>query len=123
LIRALIVASFIICVSGKAQTSTFQNAFSGINLTATSAQSGVLSLSGTNISSLASWSNGQLTTLVNVLNASPTISASDLPRGGMGITCWSLQNSSLPPLPGNTIGVDGWLLSDGSLLLSDLNYD
>jgi hypothetical protein len=94
--------------------------FNGV---ATPVQTGVLALSGTNISSLNSFSDEQLTTLLNVLDATPTIPASALPRGGMGMTCWSLQNPKMPPLPGDTIGVNVWLMSDGSVLLDDESYD
>lgn len=108
------------CGLGQAQTL---DSFSSINLSVVANSSGGLALSCTNISSISSWSDDQLTTLVNVLDATPIISASDLPRGGVGIACWSLQNPNWPPLPGNTIGVDAWLMSDGNLLLDDLNFD
>jgi hypothetical protein len=106
-----------------AQSASSQDSFLNINLTTTSAQSDVLALSGTNIASLSSWSDDQLTTLVNALDATPTISASDLPNGGMGLTCWSLQNPKMPPLPGDLISVSAWQLSDGSFLLNDADYD
>jgi hypothetical protein len=118
---ALLIFSVIGCGLGNAQETV--DSFSSINLSALAGENGVLALSGTNIASFSLWSDDQLTTLVNALDATPTISASDLPRRGMGLTCWSLQNPKMPPLPGDTIGVSVWQLSDGSFLLNDANYD
>ncbi|MDR3566369.1 MAG: alpha/beta hydrolase [Negativicutes bacterium] len=120
-IGGLLLLSIIGCNLTKAQGTA--DSFSSINLSVVANSSGELVLNCTNISSISSWSDDQLTTLVNALDATPTISTSDLPRGGLGIACWSLQNPNWPPLPGNTIGVDAWLMNDGNLLLNDLNFD
>ena len=107
--------------TGSAQpAATLQDAFAGINLTASP---GSISLNVEDVAAIKSLSDEQLGAFATALTATPTIPASALPRGGMGIACWSLQNPSMPPLPGNTIGVDVWVLSDGSLLLNDVNFD
>ncbi|MDR3562670.1 MAG: alpha/beta hydrolase, partial [Negativicutes bacterium] len=103
---------------GQAQEPA--DSFSSISLSITSGQNGVLVLSGTNISSLRSFSDDQLTTLVNALDATPTIPASALP---IWATCWSLQQPDFPPFPGDTIGVNVWPMSDGSFLLDDMAFD
>ena len=72
------------------------------------------------------FSDDELNALVNVLNGTPTVPASSLPTnrwgGSIGGTFWLLQNPGMPPLPGDTIGVDVWPLVDGSFLLADVNY-
>jgi len=103
----------------RAQESA--DTFSSINLSGLS-ENGVLVLSGTNISSFKTYSDSELSALANVLNATPAIPMSSLPRSGIGGTYWSLQQPSMPPLPGDTIGVAAWPMSDGSFLLNDLNY-
>ncbi|MGA2245884.1 MAG: hypothetical protein ABSH48_12855, partial [Verrucomicrobiota bacterium] len=79
-----------------------------------------LGLSGTNILSLGSLSDQQLSVVVNALDATPTIPVTDLPSSG---TFWSLQEPNFPPFPGDLIGVGGWQLADGSFLLDDVDYD
>ena len=108
----LIIFTFIGCGLGRAQETTD-----------TLVQNGVLMLSGTNIPSIRSLSDDQLNAFVSVLNGTPTISMSDLPRSGIFGTYWSLAQPGLPPLPGDTIGVDVWPMADGSFLLNDLNVD
>ena len=114
---ALSILAFIGCGVGQAQDS-----FTNINLSGLS-DNGVLQLSGTNIPSFGTFSEDELTALIDVLNATPTITATNLPRGGMGIACWSLQDPNMPPLPGDTIGVNAWPMEDGSLLLDDVNFN
>jgi hypothetical protein len=78
-----------------------------LNGVAAPVENGMVALTGTNMASLFSWSNDQLTTLVNVLDTTPTIPTTALPGAGRGGTFWSLQRPNFPPLPGDTIGVVG----------------
>ncbi len=61
---------FTIIFSGVGQA---QDSFSSLNLSGLS-DNGVLELSGTNISSFQTFSDDELTALVDVLNATPTVS-------------------------------------------------
>ncbi len=121
-----IVLGMVIAAMVGGGTSGGQDAFSSINLSGLS-DNGVLSLSGTNIATFTSFSDDELSALVTVLYATPTIAASDLPTNrwgnALGGTYWSLQNPGLPPAPGDMIGVDVWPMADGSFLLDDLNYN
>jgi hypothetical protein len=81
-----------------------------------------ISLSSTNIASLASLSNEELSSLVNTLDATPTIPMESLPLGGRVGNFWSLQNPLWPPLPFDTSGADVWVLSDGGYLLNDADF-
>jgi len=92
--------------------------------TATSIQAGTISLTGTDVAMFKSLSNAQLETLVNALEAMPTVSADSLPRGGMTGTFYSLQHPEWPPLPCDMNGSLVWKLGGGSFLLNDLavNY-
>src|ERR1700685_3382078 len=87
-------------VVGRAQeAATTVDSFSSLNLSSLS-DNGVLVLSGTNISSFQTFSDDELTALVDVLDATPTISTPTLSNGNtMGGTFWSLQNPGMPPLP------------------------
>lgn len=73
-----------------------------------------LDLRGANISSFSSLSDQQLAAVVKILDATPTVPALDLPKGG---TFWNLAQPDLPPLPGDLVGASAWELSDGSYLL------
>jgi len=95
------------------------DSLSSINLSSITAN-GVLTLNGTNVSTIGQLTDLQLNVLVNALNATPTISADSLPSGG---TFWSLQNPGFPPLPVDTSGSAVWPMADGSLLLNDVDYD
>ena len=105
----------------KAQETA--NYSSIMNLAAAPDPSTVLPLRGTNMASLRNWSDSQLAALVGALGEVPAIPASSLGRTALGGTFWSLENSSWPPLPNNTIGVGVWRMADGSYLLDDLNYN
>ena len=60
-------------------------------------------------------SDGQLETFVNQLKSTPTLSATETPKGG---NFYSLANPQWPPLPMNP-GVPAWEISPGSFLLDD----
>jgi hypothetical protein len=114
----LLMATIIGATSARAQDS-----FSSLNLSALT-DNGVLVLSGTNVSSFKSFSDDELTALVDVLDATPTVSTPTLSNGNMMPgTFWSLQNPGTPPLPSDTIGVDVWPMADGSFLLDDLDFN
>jgi len=85
---------------------------------------GTVSLSATNVRALASLSDAQLGEFLNVLAATPTIAAEDLPRGGRAGNFYSLAHPDWPPLPGDIWQVPVWKLNSGSgfYLLDDLDY-
>ncbi len=93
---------------------------------ATPIQAGTISLSATNVRTLASLSDVHLGEFLNVLAATPTIAAEDLPRGGMAGNFYSLAHPDWPPLPGDIWQVPVWNLSSDSVsgfyLLDDLDY-
>ena len=93
-------------------------------VTVTAIQAGTISLTGTDMAAFKSLSDAQLETLVNALEATPTVSADSLPRGGMAGIFYSLQHPDWPPLPGDISGSPVWNLGGGSFLLNDLavNY-
>jgi hypothetical protein len=78
-----------------------------------------LSLSGTDMPTLKTLSDAELSTFLNELDATPMISADAIPESG---TFWSLQHPDWPPLPGNAIGAPVWQMQD-SYLLDDVDYD
>ena len=121
---ALLISAIIGCGVVKGQESG--ESFTGINFSSFS-DNGVLALSGTNMISVKSWSDDQLTILVGALGEVSTIPITSLPTnrwgGPIGGTYWSLQNPGMPPLPSDTLGVDVWPMADGSFLLDDLDLD
>src|SRR5712671_3579515 len=64
-----------------------------------------LSLKSTDLQTFNSLSEAQVTALMSALDATPTISADDLPGSG---TFWSLQNPNFPPFPGNINQLPVW---------------
>ena len=92
----------------------------GFPSSATLAQTEPISLSASDLRTLPSLSNEQLSALLDTLDAVPQISANFLPQSG---TFWSLANPSWPPLPVNVNGLSVWQMSGGSFLLNDLNVD
>ena len=86
----------------------------------TAISTGTISLSVTNIGMLASLSDAQLGRFLNVLAATPTIAAEDLPREGMA-GFYSLAHPDWPPLPGDIWQVPVWNLGSGFYLLDDLD--
>jgi hypothetical protein len=117
-----IVGLLIITVMGFCVARS-QDSFSRLDLSGLS-DNGVLELSGTNISSFKTFSDAELTALVDVLIATPTVSSPSLPNGcRMPGTFWSLQYPGMPPLPADTIGVGVWPMADGSFLLDDWGFD
>ena len=93
-------------------------------VTVTFIQAETISLSGTDVAMFKSLSDAQLETLVNALEAMPTVSTDSLPRGGRTGTFFSLQHPEWPPLPCDMRGTPVWKLGGGSFLLNDLavNY-
>lgn len=75
-----------------------------------------LGLTGTNVMAFGSLTDPQLEALVNILDASPTLTPDELPQNG---TFWSLKNPDQPPFPGDISGANAWQLQDGSFLLND----
>ena len=117
-----IVGLLVITVMGFCVARS-QDSFSSLNLSGLS-DNGVLELSGTNISSFKTFSDDELTALVGVLDATPTIPMSDLPTNRLGSviggTFWSLEQPGMPPLPFDAGGFDLWPMADGSFLLDDI---
>ncbi|HEV2330541.1 MAG TPA: immunoglobulin domain-containing protein [Verrucomicrobiae bacterium] len=62
------------------------------------------------LQSVESYSDTQLTELVNDLSATPLIWPTNLPDGGMGGTYWSLAHPEWPPLP-EAFGTPFWNLT------------
>lgn len=91
-------------------------------LTGSGVPSGTVSLSVTNIRSLASLSDAQLEELLRVLAATPMIAAEDLPHGGRGGNYLSLAHPGWPPLPGDVWRLPVWDLGSGFYLINDLDY-
>ena len=83
---------------------------------------GTISLTATNVATLKSLTDAQLATLVNALEATPTIAAEDLPRGGMVGNFYSLAHPDWPPLPSDIRQIPVWDLGAGFYLLDDLDY-
>ena len=87
---------------------------------------GTVSLSATNIRTLGTFSDAQLGELLDVLAATPTIAAADLPRGGMAGNFYSLAHPNWPPLPADIWQIPIWNLSSdsgsGFYLLDDPDY-
>ena len=108
------ISSFVILLCGLAYA---QDTFSNINISGLS-DNGVLELSGTNISSFQTFSDDELNALVDVLDATPTVSTPLWPNGNMmGGTFWSLQKSGdATDASQDTIGMDA--LADGRWQLS-----
>jgi hypothetical protein len=90
-------------------------------VTMTAIPAGTVSLSATNVMTLASLSDAQLGEFLNVLAATPTMAAADLPRGGMVGNFYSLAHPDWPPLPGDIRQVPVWNLGAGFYLLDDLD--
>ena len=93
-------------------------------VTGTAIRAGTISLTATDVAAFKSLSDAQLETLVNALEATPTVEADSLPRKGMTGTFYSLQHPDWPPFPGDIRGVPVWDLGSGLYLLNDLgeNY-
>jgi hypothetical protein len=95
-------------------------------VTVTAIPAGTVSLSATNIRTLGTLSDAQLGKFLNVLAATPTIAAEDLPRGGLAGNFYSLAHPDWPPLPADIWQVPVWNLSSdsgsGFYLLDDLDY-
>ena len=87
---------------------------------ATLEQAEPISLSASDLRTLPTLSDVQLSALLDTLDAVPQISADFLPQSG---TFWSLANPNWPPLPVNVNGLSVWQMSGGSFLLNDLNVD
>jgi hypothetical protein len=87
---------------------------------------GTVSLSASNIRTLGTFSDAQLGEWLDVLAATPTMAAEDLPRGGMGVNFYSLAHPNWPPLPADIRQIPVWNLSSdsgaGFYLLDDLDY-
>ena len=90
--------------------------------TATPVPAGTISLTASDVATLKSLSDAQLATLVNALEATPTIAAEDLPRGGMVGNFYSLAHPDWPPLPSDIRQIPVWDLGAGFYLLDDLDY-
>jgi pimeloyl-ACP methyl ester carboxylesterase len=118
-----IAGIFLLSVLNVGRAQETADSFSSINLSEMANTSGVLALNSTNILALKAWTDDQLSVLAEALGEVPTIPVSSLPRAGLVGTYWSLQQPDLPPLPGDTIGVNAWPMADGSFLLDDLNFD
>ncbi len=95
------------CGLGRAQETA--DPFSRLGVSALS-DNGVLALSGTNIYSLRFLTDNELSVLAGALGEVPTIPVTALPRNGMIGAYWSLQQPSMPPLPGEAIGANAWPL-------------
>ena len=95
-------------------------------VTMTAIPAGTVSLSATNIRTLASLSDAQLEQLLTVLATTPTISPDALPHGGVGGNYYSLAHPNWPPLPGDIYQVPVWSLGSdsgyGYYLLDDVDY-
>jgi hypothetical protein len=87
---------------------------------------GTVSLSAANIRSLGMLSDAQWGELLDVLAATPTITAEDLPHGGMVGNFCSLAHPNWPPLPADIWQIPIWKLNSdsgaGFYLLDDLDY-
>ena len=83
-----------------------------------------ISFSASDLRTLPTLSDDQLTALLDTLDAVPQISAEALPYHKAG-TYWSLANPTWPPLPVNALGVSMWKMGadSGTYLLNDLNFD
>ena len=88
--------------------------------TKTAISTGTVSLSATSIRTLGTFSDAQLAALLNVLAATPTLAAADLPDGGM-TGFYSLAHPDWPPLPGDILQVPVWNLGSGAYLLDDVD--
>jgi hypothetical protein len=76
----------------------------------TSTTAAIVPHSPASLQSVESYSDAQLTQLINALAATPLIWPTNLPDGGMGGTYWSLAHPSWPPLPG-AFGTPFWNLT------------
>src|ERR1035437_8233091 len=99
-----------------------QDSFSGINLTATQVQGGVMAMNATDMLSVRLLSDEQLTDFVDALDATPTILFKNLPRNQRVGTFYSLQHPNWPPLPANTSQSPVWQMKN-FYLLNDVGYD
>lgn len=107
---SLLIFAVIGCGTGQAQVASLA-----------SLQASTIPLSGSNVTAIRKYSDDQLAALMDTLNSTPTVQADTLPYHGIG-TFWSLQNPGAPA-PADVIGVDVWVLSDGSYLLNDISFD
>ena len=66
-----------------------------------------------------------LDTMLGALQAAPPVPYASLPQNPPANGYWSLKNPYWPPLPGNVLGLDSWLLGNGNLILDDrlVDYD
>ena len=87
---------------------------------------GTVSLSAANIRALGTLSDAQWGEWLDVLAATPTMAAQDLPHGGMVGNFYSLAHPYWPPLPADIRQIPIWNLSSdsgsGFYLLDDLDY-
>jgi hypothetical protein len=78
-----------------------------------------LSLTPADVATFSSLSEAQLAALVSALDETPTFAV----EPGTNGTFWSLQNPGSAPLPFDSSDSGVWLMSDGSYLLDDLNFN
>src|ERR1035437_3138373 len=67
-------------------------------------------------------SSEDMSVLLTLLEAIPPVPATELLKGGMVGTFFSIQNPSWPPLPGNVNKLSVWPLQKDSYLLDDRSF-
>jgi hypothetical protein len=88
--------------------------------TTTSTTTSIIPQSPANLPAIESYSDAQLTQLINALAATPLIWPDALPDGGTGGTYWSLAHPNSPPLPA-TFGTPVWNLTPRSTSYSAMS--
>ena len=95
-------------------------------VTVSAIPAGTVSLSAANIRTLGILSDAQFGEWLDVLEATPTIAAEDLPQRGMVGNFFSLAHPNWPPLPADIWQIPVWKLNSdsaaGFYLLDDLDY-
>jgi len=95
-------------------------------VTVSAIPAGTVSLSAANIRTLGILSDAQFGEWLDVLAATPTIAAEDLPQRGMVGNFFSLAHPNWPPLPADIWQIPVWKLNSdsaaGFYLLDDLDY-
>jgi hypothetical protein len=91
-----------------------------LGLTLHAQEAGTISLTPADLVSLNNLSPAQLAALISTLEATPTLSADSVPPGA---TYFSLQNSTMPPMPFNLSGSPVWSMGGNSYLENDISYD
>ena len=66
---------------------------------------------------------GDVETMLEAMESDPPVSPGSVTRGQISNGCWSLQNPYWPPLPSDGIGVNLWVLGNGSAILDDWDVD